>query len=249
MKLIAPCLALATFLMGTPPTELFAQVPGAVTETAFRLDGGGEMRYAISLPDGYESSEQTARPLILALHPGGRSEYYGSWFLQSIVEPALRDWGAVIVAPDVPARNWASADSEEAVMALVNEVLATHSIDRARVLVTGFSMGGAGTWYMATRHAELFTGAIAVAGRRGDDPLDGLGSMPVHIIHSPEDEVVPYDQAEETAESLEDRGHRVHLTSLPGASHYMMGDYVAPIRAAGDWMIEQWEADDAQGGR
>ena len=224
--------------------QLFAQTREAprVTETVFELARGEEMLYAISLPAGYDGDPDDPRPLILALHPGGRARYYGSDFMRRIVDPALRGWGAIIVAPDVPTRNWANRDSEQAVLALLNDVLETYVIDRAQILVTGFSMGGRGTWYLATRHADLFTGAIPIAASRGNDSLDGLEAMPVHLIHSPGDDVVPYEPAEETALLLEERGHRVHMTRVPGAGHFSMGGYIAPLRAAGEWMTEQWQA-------
>ena len=224
--------------------QLSAQTQGVprLTQTAFELAGGEEMLYAISVPAGYDGSADDPRPLILALHPGGRARYYGSDFMQRIVHPALSSWRAVIVAPDVPSRNWANASSERAVLALLNDVLENHAIDRTRILVTGFSMGGRGTWYLATRHSDFFTGAIPIAASRADDSLDGLGTMPVHLIHSPDDEVVPYEPAEETALLLAERGHRVQMTRLGGASHYMMGAYITPLRAAGEWMMEQWQA-------
>ena len=244
-------LAVAALVSEAPGTQLFAQTQAAprVTETVFKLAGGEEMLYAISLPAGYDGDSNDRRPLILALHPGGRASYYGSNFMRQIVEPALRGWGAVIVAPDVPTRSWANEDSEQAVLAFLNDVLENHAVDRARILVTGFSMGGRGTWYMATRHADLFTGAIPIAASRGDDSLDGLGAMPVYLIHSPDDEVVPYGPAEETALLLAERGHPVQMTRLTGASHNMMGDYVAPLRAAGEWMKEQWQAGEVEVGR
>jgi predicted peptidase len=244
-------LASGALVSGVPGAQLFAQTQGApsVTETVFELAGGGEMLYAVSLPAGYDGSPDDPRPLILALHPGGRSRYYGSAFMRQIVDPALRGWGAVIVAPDVTTRSWANEDSDQAVLALLNDVLENHVIDRAQILVTGYSMGGRGTWYLATRHADLFTGAIPIAASRGGDSLDGLRAMPVHLIHSPDDEVVPYGPAEETANLLTERGHRVQLTRLPGASHYAMGNYIAPLRAAGEWMKKQWQAGEVEVGR
>ncbi len=96
--------------------QLFAQTRAAprVTETVFELASGEEMTYAISLPAGYDGNSDDPRPLILALHPGGRARYYGSDFMRRIVDPALRGWGAVIVAPDVPTRSWATEGSEQA---------------------------------------------------------------------------------------------------------------------------------------
>ena len=248
---LAASLGLSMLLSVVVETRLLAQLsdPPQVTETAFELAGGGEMLYGISIPAGYDGSVDDPRPLILSLHPGGRAPYYGSDFLQSIVEPALRGWEAVIVAPDVPARSWANAESERAVLDLLDEVLESYAIDRARILVTGFSMGGRGTWHFATRHADLFTGAVPMAASRGDDPLEGLGGMPVHLIHSPDDEVVPYGPAEATAQLLADRGHPVQLIRLAGASHYQMGDYVAPLRAAGEWMRKHWRTEEAGVGR
>ena len=162
--------------------------------------------------------------------------------MRQIFEPALRALNAVVVAPDVPTRRWTSEVSDRGVMALLEQILATYTIDRTRILVTGFSLGGRGTWFFATRHPDFFTGAIPIAGRPGDDPLDALGDMPVHIIHSRADDVVPFGPAEEAARQLEEAGGRVAFTALDRVSHYAMGGYVRALRDAGDWMIGQWSS-------
>jgi dipeptidyl aminopeptidase/acylaminoacyl peptidase len=227
---------------------LRAQTPAAPTviETAFALPDGGTMRYAIALPADHEDSPDERRPLVLALHPGGRDVYYGSWFMRSIVEPALRGWEPVIVAPDVPDESWATERSERAILALLDAVLAEHAIDRDRILVTGFSMGGRGTWYMVGRHPDLFAGAIMMATGPPRESVESLASTPIYIIHSPDDEVVPYAPVEEAAVALAGRGYPVQMARLPGATHGMMGDYVGPLRAAGDWMLRQWDGDQSR---
>jgi predicted peptidase len=215
--------------------------PPQVTETALPLVDGSSLRYAISLPDGYDGSPDATRALVLALHPGGRSPGYGSSFLRSIVEPALRSWGAVMIAPDVPDRSWSTPRSERAVLGLVQHVLEQHgAIDRGRVLVTGFSMGGRGTWFLATHHPEVFTGAIVMAGSPDRDDLDRLSGTPLYLIHSPQDEVVPYEPVEAAYLTLAGRDHPVELRVLPGAGHYAMGAYVQPLRLAGEWMLARW---------
>ena len=216
-----------------------AAVPPRVVETTLELPGGSTLRYGIALPDGYDASANDPRPLVLALHPGGRAEYYGSSFMTSIVEPGLRSWGAVIIAPDVPDRSWATPRAERAVLALVEHVLAEHSIDRSRVLVTGFSMGGRGAWYLAARHAELFTGMIVMAASPGEE-VDRLTSTPLYLIHSPDDQVVPFEPVVEAYRTLAASGHPIEMRVLPGAGHYMMGAYVPALRLAGAWMLERW---------
>jgi len=214
----------------------------SVTETTLELADGSVLRYAISVPDGDDTSDSTPRPLVLVLHPGGRSVYYGSSFMQSIVEPALSSWGAVMIAPDVPDRSWATPRSEGALLALVEHVLEEHAIDRTRVLVTGFSMGGRGTWYMAGRRPDLFTGAIVMAGAPGDTDAESTANTPLYLIHSPDDEVVPYGPVEEAYLERAGLNHPVELRVLPGRSHYMMGAYVPALRAAGEWMLARWLA-------
>jgi len=211
-----------------------------VEQTTFTLSDGSSMRYGIALPVGYERTGPP-RPLVLALHPGGRDVYYGASFMRGIVEPALRSWGAVMVAPDVPDRSWSTALSDRAVLELLEHVMAEYPIDRTRVLVTGFSMGGGGTWYMASRHPELFTGAIVMAGSAGQEAIATL-RIPIYLIHSPDDDTVPFAQAEAAYRALAARGHTVEMRVLPGVSHYMMAAYTPPLRLAGNWMLERWGA-------
>ena len=211
-----------------------------VQQLVFPIPELGEMPYALSVPASYEASNP--RPLVLALHPGGaRTPYYGGAFMRQVVQPALGRWEAIIVAPDCPTRAWTSATAERAVLALLDAILEDYAIDRDRILVTGFSLGGRGTWFMATRHPDVFSGAIPIAGSPGDDSLDALGSMPVHIIHSRDDDVVPIGPAREAAKTLEERRHPVRFTELRGIGHFAMGGYINALSQAGAWMMERWE--------
>ncbi|MGE0159855.1 MAG: prolyl oligopeptidase family serine peptidase [Gemmatimonadales bacterium] len=216
--------------------------PQRLTRESVTLSDGSVLRYGLSLPEGYDASAEEPRPLVLVLHPGTRGEYYGASFMQSIVEPGLRAWNAVMVAPDVQDRSWSTPRSERTLVELVERIIEEHAIDRARVLVTGFSMGGAGTWYLAARHPELFTGAIVMAGSPGRDDAARI-SIPIYLIHSPDDEVVPFSAAEGAYYALAERKHAVEMRVLPGLSHGMMGAYVPSLRLAGGWMMERWLGD------
>jgi predicted peptidase len=79
----------------------------------------------------------------------------------SIVAPGLTDLHAIMVAADCPWRGWNEPTAEKAVMALLHNVLGEYSGDRRRILVTGYSMGGRGTWFMESHHADLFTAGSA----------------------------------------------------------------------------------------
>ena len=200
----------------------------------------GEIRYAVSLPDGYNPRQ--ARPLVLALHPGGdRFPYYGGAFMEQVVAPGLHDLGAIIVAPDCPTQSWTDPNAERAVLALVQRVMTDYSVDRRRVLITGFSLGGRGTWFMASRHADLFTAAIVMAGAPGNQPLDRLATRPTYVIHSRADDVVPFAPTDAAVRDLRRLGRVVEFEALDGVGHFEMGTYVDPLSRAGAWVADRWK--------
>jgi predicted peptidase len=230
MKLVLVTVAVALLNQSTEPR---------VQQRTFSAPDGTRVLYGISIPSDYNARQP--RPLVLALHPGGeRRPYYGSSFMQGIVSPALEDLNAIIVAPDCPTRAWSDPVADEAVMALLQSVLGEYAVDRRRILVTGYSLGGRGTWFMSSRHADFFTAAIPIAGSSGDEPLERLGRIPTYVIHSRDDQVVPFDPDERTTRELEKLGRIVKFEALQGLGHYEMGGYVDAFTRAGRWVTEQW---------
>jgi predicted peptidase len=238
-------LAAAFVAAALVPVAALAQAPppgtGRIQKRTLTVEGVGKVTYGILVPNSYRAEDPP--PLILALHPGGpRTPYYGSAFVRQVVQPALADLGAIIVAPDCPAKSWADASADRAVMELLNTVTKEHTIDRRRVLVTGFSMGGRGTWFMASRHADLFTAAIPMAASTGDEPPERLAAIPTYVIHSRADEVIPFEPAERNARELERLGRVIRFEALDDIGHFQMGGYVDALERAGRWVAERWKS-------
>jgi len=142
---------------GDPPVL----APGLHELTLTRA-GEPAIGYAISIPPTY--SPATPGPLILALHFGvgdRDATGVGGDILKGLIGPALVGLGAIIVAPDSVRGNWSSAENEKAVNALLDMVMARYAIDKKRVAVTGYSMGGTGSWHWAEKFPERFSAAIA----------------------------------------------------------------------------------------
>jgi len=200
----------------------------------------GRVRYAVSVPDGYDPG--TPVPLVLVLHPGGHGvPYYGGEFTRRVAEPGLRQLKAIMLAPDCPTASWSDAAADKAVMTLIADAMREYKIDRKRVLVVGYSMGGRGTWHMASQHQDLFTAAIPMAASTRGLSIDQLGRQPTYIIHSREDEVVPFEPAEEIARDLKKLGRPVEFEALDELTHFDMVSYVDALRDAGRWVAERWK--------
>src|SRR5579864_3250063 len=122
-------------------------------QKTLQMPDGTTLLYGRAVPGDYDP--QQPRPLVLALHPGGeKTPYYGAQYMRSVFLPGLRSLDPIMVAPDCPTRAWSDPAAENAVMALIENVLTEYSIDRRRILVVGFSLGGRGAWFMESRHSD-----------------------------------------------------------------------------------------------
>ena len=198
------------------------------------------VRYAISIPRNYSPS--TPVPLILALHfgvGGGDASGAGGDVVRILIGPALAELGAVIVAPDSVRGDWSSPENERAVNALLDMVLVRYSIDKKKVAVTGFSMGGAGSWHFVEKFPERFSAAIPVAGR---PPATAAGwRLPVLAIHSRDDQVVPFGPTEARITELQKAGVNAKLIALTGITHYETYRFRDALRQAVPWLREIWK--------
>ena len=213
--------------------------PGLHNLTMLRA-GEPAIRYAISIPANYSPS--TSVPLILALHFGvgaGGSAGAGREMVQILIGPAFAELGALIVAPDSMRGNWSSPENEKAVNALLDMVLTRYSIDEKKVAVTGFSMGGTGSWHFAERFPERFSAAIPVAGR----PPASLSGWrrPVLAIHSRDDQVAPFEPTEARIAELQKAGVNAKLIALTGITHYQTYGFRDGLRQAVPWLQEVWK--------
>jgi len=222
---------------GNPPVF----TPGLHELTLTRAGEPG-IGYAISIPPSYSPFPSTPVPLILALHYGignGDSTGVGADLVKGIIGPALKELGAIIVAPDSVRGNWSTSENEKAVNVLLDMVMAQYAIDKNRVAVTGYSMGGTGSWHWAEKFPERFSAVLPMASR---PPASAVGwRLPVLAIHSRDDQVVPFDPAAARIAELQKAGVNARLIALTGIAHYEAGRFREPLRQAVPWLQEVWK--------
>lgn len=212
-------------------------LPPGVHGQTLAGDAGQAIRYAISIPPGYSPGARV--PLVLALHFGGNPVGAGRAMLELLIRPALAELGAIIVAPDSIDGAWSGPQNERAVNTLLDAAQRTYSVDPQKIIVTGFSMGGAGAWHWASRFPERFSAAVAVAGRPAGSA--SAWRVPVFAVHSRNDEVVPIAPAQRRIEELKQLGKNAEMVVLTGVTHYDTGGYVEGLRRAVPWLKELWK--------
>lgn len=181
LALLAACQAAAPS-EGPPPGSVVLEpsLPtGVQLQASFQLpeqlDGRpaihDEMRYLLYLPDGYADDPDRRWPLIYFLHGSGDDDY-DSTFVLSYGLPAVllageqpEDFPFVVVSPQAfPGGTWWDEDALPALEALLQEVLRSYQVDPDRVYLTGLSMGGYGSWYLATAYPEYFAAMVSISG-------------------------------------------------------------------------------------
>lgn len=207
----------------------------AGTHTLETTMDGKTIRYTLVVP---KLSADKKYPLILALHYGGTvTPYYSKEFIDSLVIPAFQQLPAFILAPDCPGEDWRDPLSEKAVLMLLDKSLKDLPVDAQKVVVTGYSRGGIGTWFMATRHPERFSAAIPVSARPKDEPD---GKIPFYVIHSSEDELFPLDITQEAVKKLQAKPGKVELHIVHGMTHYETGKFAQPLSQSVEWLNKLW---------
>jgi predicted peptidase len=241
------CTIMACMILPSLPGGASAQVSGAppaVTPGLHRLQfqrtGEPTIGYAISIPANYSPSKPV--PLILALHFGvgsGDAAGAGGDMVEILIGPALAQLGAIIVAPDSVRGNWSTPENEKAVNALLDMVLARYAIDKKKVAVTGYSMGGTGSWHFGEKFPQRFSAAIPIAGTPSESAAGWR--LPVLAIHSRDDQVAPFGPTEARIAQLQKAGVNARLILLTGITHYETDRFQNALQQAVPWLREIWK--------
>ena len=135
------------------------------------------------------------------------------------------------------------AESMQQVEALVAREV-ERGIPRSRVVLAGFSQGGAVTLAAGLRSREPLGGLVALstyvpsAHRAREVLVDGAGRQPVFMAHGSQDPVVPFQAGRQSADLLRALGFEVdwHAYAMP---HSVCAE---EIRDLGDWLSRRFAA-------
>ena len=124
-----------------------------------------------------------------------------------------------VLAPQNPGGSW----NPQKLYALLEWMKANYPIDSTRVYVLGMSLGGYGTMDFAGTYPDKIAAAMALCGGTtlSDSQKDGLGRLPMWIMHGTADRAVPVSCSKTVVEYLKKnkKDSLLRYWWLPGASH------------------------------
>ena len=177
---------------------LFALVV-LIATTAKALDSktitvnGAKREYLQYVPQGIEKN----RPLLISCHGSGQGPDFQANYMK--IENVCDTARFITVFPKGNNLQWDISGNGDIdfILALIDKMHEEYKIDRGRVYLSGFSMGGMLTYHAMNKIADKIAAFAPISGY----PMGGMqfkSSRPIPIIHThgTSDSVVPFDRVQ-----------------------------------------------------
>jgi acetyl esterase/lipase len=202
--------------------------------------GQEERKYTVFVPKSYDGTEPL--PVILFLHGSGQRGDDGIACAQLGLGAAIlqhqADFPAIAVFPQARKTWQADSDDASAALAALDDVLANYKCDRSRVVLTGVSMGGSGSWSLAAAHPERFAALVPVCGIGKLEIVPALKALPVWAFVGDADQEKTVLGIRSLIEALRAAGSAAKVTEYRGIGHNSWDRaYHDPALIA--WMLAQ----------
>ena len=166
-----------------------------------------------------EAKQKKKLPMIVFLHGAGergdkieRVKVHGP---PKIVEKR-KDFPFIVLSPQCPRGQWWKS---EVLVQLIDTVIAKHPVDPDRVYLTGLSMGGYGSWDLATKFPDRFAAVAPICGGGKPETVASIRHLPIWVFHGAKDNVVSIDRSQKMVDALKKIGGKVRFTIYPDANH------------------------------
>jgi len=183
--------------------------------------------YSVFLPKNFKEKKEC--PLVVVLHGSGVDE-------QGIIRyyiGKLKKLDVPVLAPKARGlSDWYLGNSGKDVFECINHFCYLFpNIDKDKIFLLGFSMGGYGTWRLGLNNPGYFKGLVILSGalrppkiyrNKGENILDiikNAENQNILIIHGAKDNAVPIDLTKEAVKKLEQIKANFEYIELPNAAH------------------------------
>jgi len=232
------CCGTAPLRAQPPATPEVNQQPKSFTRHVNTTFSG---KYLLYLPKDYGKEAQRRWPLIMYLHgASGRGDN-----LALVEREGLPFWlkagqelPFIVVSPQCPADEWWDSHWSIANLnALLDEVAESQAVDISRIYLTGWSMGGSGTWKFAASYPERFAAIAPLCGKSQIRNAPPLKHVAVWAFHGTLDKTVAVEESRKMVDAVKAAGGDVKLTELEGDGHGIWESVYKDTRLY-DWFLE-----------
>ncbi len=196
----------------------------SLTKETFAASSGSTLSYWLYTP----KNATAGMPLIVYLHgASGRGTdldilMEDDGFPKYLKDGLLGDIPAYIVMPQMEKAPW--SDYQDSIRALLNDLTEKYGIDTEQISLTGFSLGGTGTWDLAIAMPEVFSRIAPISGavRTTDANINALNNTAVWSFVGSADTVITPNATLQFVYRLGKVNDDATVTTFDGATHMDM---------------------------
>jgi predicted peptidase len=200
---------------------------------------GGSHKYGLFLPHNYKPNVPT--PAIVFLHGvlqaggDGRSEM-GQGLGPNISRNPER-FPCIAIFPQ-SGGDWTGEARDRLCMAVIDDVAAHYAIDPDRVVLTGLSNGGYGTWHIGANHPDRFAALVPVSGNADYESVSKLTRIPIWCFHNSGDFIIGSGNSREMIRLINEAGGHAKYTQFNAVGHECWNEVYGDPKVI-EWMLAQ----------
>jgi predicted peptidase len=203
-----------------------------------------DLEYRFYAEPKLRRSKTTQFPLVIYLHGRGgkvmEREDFPDHSSKTFSNPEnYKKRPCFILVPQAAGNEPWSGNQGNNVLDLISDLIKELPIDKNRIYITGYSMGGYGTWWALGKEPKRFAAGIPIAGGGNPSTTSVMQKIPIWAFHGAKDEVVPVEQTRKMVEALEKRGI-IKYTEIPDKGHDVWNVY--QDEKVHEWLFEQSKA-------
>jgi poly(3-hydroxybutyrate) depolymerase/thiol-disulfide isomerase/thioredoxin len=218
--------------------------PGAgFVDKVYRDADGSESKYVVFVPPAYDGAKPF--PAILYLHGSGARGSDGRSHLGTGLAKAIRQrsegFPFLTVFPQAREdENWtAESSGGKRALAILDRVASEYRLDPNRVVLTGVSMGGQGTWSLAASRPDQWSAIVPICHGGETKTAARLTDLPCWCFHGDADRMIPAEQSREMIRAIQAAGGHPLYQELARVDHNDSADRVYAMPELYEWLLLQ----------
>lgn len=212
-------------------------------DKVYRAPDGLESKYAVFVPKSYDGTRTV--PAILSLHGSGSRGSDGKRQLEHGLAKAIRSKGDrfpfLVIFPQArEGEDWtAESAGGQRALAILDQVQTDYRIDTNRIVLTGVSMGGQGTWSLAAADPERWAAIVPLCHGGNTKTAARLKVLPCWCFHGDADKMISFQQSREMIQAIKDAGGHPLYQEFIGVGHNECPDRAYAMSDLFEWMLMQ----------
>jgi len=189
-----------------------------VKECSLKFTITDTIDYYLYYPKNYDQNSVEKYGILLFLHGAGDIPKKGETFQIPRALDNNADFPYLILYPQHTEINkfW----NTNAVMQLLNNVVAKNNVDKKRIYVSGLSRGAAAAWNLVVENPDTFAALAVVAGMAPVPYAHWINKkMPIWVFHGEKDKAIPVSQSDNMVKKLKTMGYNIKYTRFKHLGH------------------------------